>query len=248
MNGSLVVLLALLSPTSGVESQSVSQAATTKTDTRVTKTHHTPWDNWSLSEAQWRRYQVLRSGVRGAVSDPNITPIEVLGIHARTDRERRQYAELWAKLMFEDAERILAFEQAYQKAIRRLYPGVPMVDRSRLPARSVRTESPTTDDRYLFFTRLDCDACELWWSRLVSEWPRNAKIDIFVDGVENAEQLKRWAAQHRLDAGQFRSGSVSLNRLSDELSSIAGPRAEPPVLFRERGGRLTRVVALTPNQ
>ena len=51
---------------------------------------------WGLSETEWRRYKQLMQGIRGSISPSTISPIEVLGIHARDDAERQRYAEVWA--------------------------------------------------------------------------------------------------------------------------------------------------------
>ncbi len=83
---------------------------------------------WGLSAEDYRRYQLLMKGMRGAVSDPRISPIEVLGIHARTDAERRRYAEVFARLMVEDAQRLLQFQTEYEHAIHRLYPRLVALD------------------------------------------------------------------------------------------------------------------------
>ncbi|MEW8057076.1 MAG: TIGR03759 family integrating conjugative element protein, partial [Candidatus Thiodiazotropha sp.] len=48
---------------------------------------------WGLSETEWRRYKQLMQGIRGSISPATISPIEVLGIHARDDAERQRYAE-----------------------------------------------------------------------------------------------------------------------------------------------------------
>jgi len=40
--------------------------------------------DWGLSESEWERYRRLMAGLRGSLSVPNITPIEVLGIHAES--------------------------------------------------------------------------------------------------------------------------------------------------------------------
>ena len=50
---------------------------------------------WELSETEWRRYKLLMQGIRGSISPSTISPIEVLGIHARDQDERRRYAEMW---------------------------------------------------------------------------------------------------------------------------------------------------------
>ena len=38
---------------------------------------------WNLSESEWQRYRQLMQGIRGSISPGTISPIEVLGIHAR---------------------------------------------------------------------------------------------------------------------------------------------------------------------
>ena len=52
---------------------------------------------WNLNETEWTRYQTLMRGVRGSVSPATLSPIEVLGIHAQTEAERKDYARRWAK-------------------------------------------------------------------------------------------------------------------------------------------------------
>ena len=47
--------------------------------------------------------------------------------------ERRRYAERWARMMRDDAERILAFQHAYDQAWRRLFPAEPLIDPAQLP-------------------------------------------------------------------------------------------------------------------
>jgi len=49
---------------------------------------------WGISETEWRRYASLMQGIRGSLSPEIISPLEVLGIHARDEAERRRYAEL----------------------------------------------------------------------------------------------------------------------------------------------------------
>ena len=149
-------------PTSGLLPQpQTARTETVRTDqTNLSRSDIARAQAWGLSETEWRRYQSLMQGIRGSVSPETISPIEVLGIHARDEAERRRYAELWAQAMWEDAERILAFQRAYVEAGRRLYPGVPLIDPSRLPEKDEETAGLEPQDRVLFFTRPDCDACD----------------------------------------------------------------------------------------
>jgi hypothetical protein len=99
------------------------QAVNTQTDA-VARGQAT---QWGIGLDEYRRYEALMKGVRGSISDPRITPIEVLGIHARSDVERQKYAEIFARMMAEDAERILQFQAAYQASFKRLYPTLPVI-------------------------------------------------------------------------------------------------------------------------
>lgn len=83
---------------------------------------------WGISPEEVQRARLLMQGPRGAFSVSNISPVEVLGIHARTPAEKRKYAELFARLMVEDSERVLAFQREYDAAVKRLYPDLKVVD------------------------------------------------------------------------------------------------------------------------
>lgn len=82
---------------------------------------------WGLDDGEMLRAKVLMQGPRSAFSIPNMSPVEVLGIHARSEAERHKYAEKFARAVFEDVKRTLAFGQAYQTAMERLAGGTPMV-------------------------------------------------------------------------------------------------------------------------
>ena len=88
---------------------------------------------WGLSTEEMQRVKVLMQGPRGAFSVPNISPIEVLGIHARSDAERRKYAESFARAFHQDVERSIVWNKAFEEANARLFPNEPMVDFRGLP-------------------------------------------------------------------------------------------------------------------
>ena len=83
---------------------------------------------WGLSNEEMIRAKVLLEGPRKSFSFENLSPIEALGIHARTDAERRKYAEMFARAFPADVERTLAWNQAFTEAMARLYPNESVVD------------------------------------------------------------------------------------------------------------------------
>jgi integrating conjugative element protein (TIGR03759 family) len=83
---------------------------------------------WGLSTEEMGRVKLLMKGPRGAFSVGNISPIEVLGIHAKSDAERTKYAEMFAKAFHADVERSLAWNKEFYVAMARLYPNEPVYD------------------------------------------------------------------------------------------------------------------------
>ena len=196
---------------------------------------------WGLSETEWRRYRSLMQGIRGSVSPETISPIEVLGIHARDGAERRRYAELWAQAMWEDAERILAFQRAYVEAGRKLYPGVPLIDPSRLPKNDEQTAGLQPQDRVLFFTRPDCAPCDTLLARLLARIERIAGVDIYLAGSIRVT-IRRSATGRRStgsDPDWVRSRKVTLNFEAGALAELTDGQGEVPTLMRRRGETLS---------
>jgi integrating conjugative element protein (TIGR03759 family) len=191
---------------------------------------------WGLSDIEWRRYQDLLLGIRGSVSPANLSPVEILGIHARDDAERRHYAELWARAMFEDAERILAFQRAYDEAVRRLNPGLRLIDTAELRTTPIKKSELRGDDRVLFFTGLDCPACDAVLRKLLGRLDRIDGIDIYVTDVKASDDagIRRWAEAHAIKVALVRDGRVTLNHDAGVLSRIADGAARPPALFVRR--------------
>ena len=191
---------------------------------------------WGLSDTEWRRYQSLLLGVRGSVSPANLSPVEVLGIHARDYAERRHYAELWARAMFEDAERILAFQHAYDAAARRLNMGLKLIDSTALHAKPIEKSALRGDDRVLFFTGLDCPACDAVLGKLLQRLDRIDGVDIYVTDADAADDagIRRWAEDHAIKVAWVRDGRVTLNHDAGVLSSIADGSATTPALFLRR--------------
>ena len=179
------------------------------------------------------------------MSPETISPIEVLGIHARDDAERRRYAERWAQAMWEDAERILAFQRAYVEAGRRLYPGVSLIDLDRLPRNDEQTASLQPEDRLLFFTRPDCAPCDALLARVLARIERIARVDIYLTGISPGDDqaVRDWAAKHGIDPDWVRARKVTLNFEAGALTELTSGQGEVPTLMRRRGEAL---VVLSP--
>lgn len=198
---------------------------------------------WDLSAEEWQRYRLLMAGIRGSISPATLSPIEVLGIHARDTGERRRYAERWARLMREDAERILAFQRAYDEAGRRLYPSEQLIDLMRVPDRAMTADRLRPTDRVLLFVSADCTACDALVARALSRIERLAGIDLFLSGIASGDDaaVRAWAADRGIRPEWVTSRRVTLNHNQGALKYVAADDEPLPMILRRRGDEMTRL-------
>jgi hypothetical protein len=96
---------------------------------------------WGLTLPEIQRARMLMQGPRGAFSSPQLSPIEALGIHARTDAERDRYARLFARATYEDTQRVLAWSRVAQAELERLAAGQPVLSFDGVPKAAVSYEA-----------------------------------------------------------------------------------------------------------
>lgn len=243
-----LAMAALVTPALG---QSVSSTETEVTRTVPQDATITPLsasergrsNAWSLSDTEWRRYQNLILGIRGSVSATNLSPIEVLGIHARDNVERRRYAERWARAMRDDAERILAFQHAYDAAAERLFSGQTLIDVGKLRTLPQKTSELQSDDRILFFTGVMCPACDAVLVKLISRLDTVAGIDIYITDVSrnDDEVIRAWAKEHGIERDWVGTRRVTLNHSAGALEKMSEGPVETPALFVRRDGQLEKL-------
>ncbi len=229
-----------VSNTTAKDSRTVSHEATI---TPLSASERERSNAWSLSDTEWRRYQSLLLGIRGSVSPAHLSPVEVLGIHARDSAERRRYAEGWARAMRDDAERILAFQHAYDAAAERLFSGQTLIDAGKLRSLPQKTSELQSDDRILFFTGLMCPACDAVLVKLLSRLESIAGIDIYITDVSRNEDevIWAWAKEHGIEREWVATRRVTLNHDAGALKKITDEPVKTPALFVRRNGQLAKL-------
>ena len=239
--GLVILAPALATGVSGTQVQESDTSVSTMDEPNLTSSEQARSRLWDLSATEWRRYKLLMRGIRGSISPPTISPIEVLGIHARDEDERRRYAEMWVHAMREDVSRILAFQYAYDEAGKRLYPHEQLIDITRLPGRGDKTSTLQPGDRVLFFTRLDCPACDALMGKLLKRIDKVAAIDIYVAGVQSGDDqvVRDWAADHAIKPEWVRSRRVTLNYDAGVLERLTQGKGKIPYLFKRQGDVLS---------
>lgn len=238
---SLVASLSWAAEPTNAPAANTTTSATVLERTPLTEHERARARFWGLSAEEWQRYRTLMEGIRGSISPGTISPIEVLGIHARDDAERRKYAEQWAVMMREDAERILAFQRAYDEAGRLLYPDETLIDVARLLAQTEGYEALQRTDRVLLFARPDCAACDALLARVLARVDRLDGVDVFLTGIPAGDEdaIRNWAAERGIRPEWVTSRRVTLNFEGGALARVAPGREALPVLMRRRGGSIT---------
>nr|WP_241522160.1 TIGR03759 family integrating conjugative element protein [Chimaeribacter californicus] len=173
---------------------------------------------WGLSVEEWERYEQLKQGRRGLLS-PGLDPLTMLGIEARTDEERRHYAELTVKQDYQRVEAELAFQREVNDAWPRLFPGI----------------LPVQDDesRLALFVRAECPPCDRKLTQLLAT---NRPLDIYLVGSGGKDEAVRaWAKKHNIPADKVKSRRITLNHDGGKWLKY-GNGLMPVVLQQEGNG------------
>lgn len=204
---------------------------------------------WGLSSIDYSRYQELMKGIRGSISPSTISPIEVLGIHARNDTERKKYARLWADEMEKDAERVLAFSNAYDNAWKE--KGSPaLIDLSKFTLNDVGNFVDTkikslngVENNLLFITKLSgCNVCDSKLEGLLMTLTVDSlsTLDIyFTDAKGNTTGVvRKWAQSKNIDIKLLRSKRITLNHGDEIARNLELSDSDLPAVFKntEQGG------------
>ena len=188
---------------------------------------------WGLQPQEWARYRDLMDGPLGIYS-PNLDPLSALGIEARTDEERRRYAELQVQVEARRVEKLLAYQRAYDDAWKRLHPAlqpVVLTDASAAPATSGAL------GRLAVFIKDDCPPCE---QRVKQLQAAGTAFDLYMVGSRQDDaRIRQWAARAGIEPAKVRARTITLNHDAGRWLSIGVP-GELPAVVREVNGQWQR--------
>lgn len=189
--------------------------------------------DWGLHAEEWTRYRHLMQGPIGIYS-PNLDPLTALGIEARSDQERRHYAELQVQAEARRVEKTLAYQRAYDDAWKRLNPGLKPLS---LPSADAHTSATVEAGRLAVFVKDDCPACE---ARVKELQAAGSPFDLyFVGSRQDDARVRLWATQVGIDPAKVQTRAITLNHDAGRWLSIGG-QGELPAEVREINGKWQR--------
>lgn len=193
--------------------------------------------DWGLQPQEWARYRELMDGPLGIYS-PNLDPLSALGIEARTDEERRRYAELQVQVEARRIEKLLAYQRAYDEAWQRLNPGMQRVNLpDEKPGAGTSANPLRGSGRTAVFVKDGCAACGQLVQRLQSS---GTEFDLYMVGSRQDDtRIRDWAKRANVDPARVRSGGITLNHDGGRWLSLSLP-GDLPAVVREVNGQWQR--------
>lgn len=197
-------------------------------------------NDWGLRAEEWERYREIMEGPLGIYS-PNLDPLTALGIEARSDAERRRYAELQVQAESRRVEKLLTYQRAYDEAWQRLQPGAQRVnlpdaatDASKQTAGSIMGGSGRT----AVFVRDNCPPCEQAVRKLQTS---GTPFDLYMVGSRSDDaRIRAWVQRAGVEPVKVRDRAITLNHDGGRWMSL-GVAGELPAVVRQVNGQWQRL-------
>lgn len=192
--------------------------------------------DWGLKNEEWTRYQQLMRGPLG-IHSPGLDPLTALGIEARSEAERRRYAELQVRVEARRVDKLLAFQRAYDEAWQRLYPTLQPVVPPKLSEQRRADANSSSPTRLAVFVKDHCPPCD---AKVKALQAAGRAFDVYMVGTRHDDaRIRQWATRAAVDPAKVRSRTITLNHDAGRWLSVGG-RGELPAVLREVGGQWRR--------
>lgn len=193
--------------------------------------------DWSLRGEEWIRFRELMDGPLGIYS-PNLDPLTALGVEARSDEERRRYAELQVQAEARRVEKLLAYQRAYDDAWQRLHPGTQRVNLPDAADPDIARTTTGGSGRTAVFVRDSCAPCDQAVQRLQAA---GTPFDVYVVGSRADDaRIREWARRARIAPDNVRTRQITLNHDGGRWLSLGLP-GELPASVRQINGQWQRL-------
>lgn len=179
-------------------------------------------------------------------------------MYAESEEEQRRYAELYAQQQFELTVRALQFEHKYSEAYKRLFPEAQVIDSKKMEGYYAGNgggfskqklpeflKAIQQNDRLMYFPEKSCRKCKSELMHLESMLTRypGLRIDIYLRGINSAEDARRWAKSHDIDINFVHQGMLTINVDSGNFTSLSKQSNSSTPYYLYRGDQ---VFAINP--
>lgn len=216
--------------------------------------------DWGVNEEEWIRYQMLMQGSNG-LWYPKLTPLEVLGINARTKEEQQHFAMLVAKEEHDRLARELAFDSAVHDAGLAIYTKEPVIKAFDLsPFNPTNTAQKNEEngsvslqanvqqpiqlqagDHLILFVDIskaygtDIQDTNLPKLLLIIKNQKGVVLDIYCVGQDDDTAIRLWAHLNKIPVALESEGRITLNANKGRFQKTVGKQSLPYVMLVRNG-------------
>lgn len=211
----------------------------------LTKEHLHEAQVWNLTPEEEKRYVLLMQN-RSSIyyQGLRLTPVDILGINARNEHERRHFAELAALQEAQKVARNIAWNNAFHQASITLFAKIPVVGNfdpaPYSPYAQEAIQLNQGDTLYFFIKPTDAVTTILLLLTEAIEKTPNTTVHIMLLNVDDLG-IQLWANQHQIPQSLVASGVLTLNHGELHYQSLEGAQKQTPLLLLARDGHANRV-------
>ena len=195
---------------------------------------------WDLTLEEEKRYVFLMQN-RSSIYYHGLrqTPIDVLGINARSETERDHFAELGALQEAPKVSKNIAWNNAFYKAYNKIFENVPVVGDFDPKPYSPYAHKPLQinqgDTLYLFIKADDAITSVLMLLIEAVDATPDTRLNIMLLKGDNLS-LQLWANQHQIPLALVNSGRITLNQGDLNYQALTITKKSTPLLLLAKNG------------
>lgn len=222
--------------------------------TQWTKYDQLQSDAWKMTKAEWLEYKKLMAyGPNAAYyrNKPELNPLVVMGINAKSDSERRDYAQRGIELERERLTREIAFDEAWNGYIKELTANHPiwMSEKDRRSyfkkqagmalgaGKSGGVLPGVTDTRVVIYVDpVKCDrSCRSFIASYAGKATSLVRLDLFAVGGQSDDELLSFGQKVGITEAKLDARAATLNHDNGSYARIT-PAPGLPVAYRVTTG------------
>lgn len=195
---------------------------------------------WGLNKNDEKRYVLLMRNRSGLYwKEATLSPVEVLGINARSPAERKRFALLYAKQLQEKMAKELAWQSAASQAKRDVNKGLPLIrpfNVSKFSPYNYHAVSLNPGDKLFLLTRLNLNVRRVVSTLLADIQPqKNITLNIYFTGSPDSKGIQDWANNQSIPVKLVKKGEITINTNEGPFSWFKSTKTLPVlVLVRNR--------------
>lgn len=195
---------------------------------------------WGLTLDEEKRYvQLMQNRSRLYYQGLHQTPIDVLGINARSELERDHFATLAARQEAQKVAKNIAWNNAFSKAYNELFKDIPVVGDMDVSPYSPYHYKPVdlnvSDTLYLFIKPNDAVKTVLLTLCDALNTIPSTRLHIMLLGIDDVG-IQTWANTHQIPPEMVAAQQIILNHGELPFEALTVKKKKTPLLLLARNG------------